>query len=314
MSRVPNLAASLRIRQLQLVAAIAEHGQLSLAARALSVTQPAASRMLSEIEAAVGEPLFDRHARGMTPTPLGEGLARRSRNVVDELGEAAAEISRIRLGKGGVVRVGAVTGAAVGYVVPAIRTLKSIAPEVELHVDVATSEDLAPGLVAMQYDMVLARLPAELRPDQFDVSPARDEQVMVVARRANPVAAMPRLSLGDISDAEWVMQKPGAPVRRAVEDAFHRLGAPVPRNVTNTASLLVVLAMVSGSDAVTAVSAEVAGLLTAARSDLVVLPVDEPITVTPYWLITQRDRRLSPAAARFRNLLLEALPSRNAKP
>jgi hypothetical protein len=47
----------------------------------------------------------------------------------------------------------------------------------------------------------------------------------------------------------------------------------------------------------------VAHLLTAGRSDLVILPVQEPILVAPYSLITLRDRRLSPVAVRCHDLL-----------
>ena len=54
---------------------------------------------------------------------------------------------------------------------------------------------------------------------------------------------------------------------------------------------------------VTPVSQEVAHLLTAGRSDLVSLPVQEPILVAPCSLITLRDRRLSPVAVRCHDLL-----------
>ncbi len=74
----------LNLKHLRLIAAIAEHQQLSIAAQALAVTQPAASRTLAEAEARVGVPLFERHAKGMLPTDAGEGLARRARNILDE--------------------------------------------------------------------------------------------------------------------------------------------------------------------------------------------------------------------------------------
>ena len=59
-----SLASRLTLKHLRLIAAVAEHRQLSLAAHALTLTQPAASRLLAEIEVLVGAPLFERHPRG----------------------------------------------------------------------------------------------------------------------------------------------------------------------------------------------------------------------------------------------------------
>ena len=68
-------------------------------------------------------------------------------------------------------------------------------------------------------------------------------------------------------------------------------------------SKLMALARLCNPVVVTPVSQEVAHLLTAGRSDLVSLPVQEPILVAPYSLITLRDRRLSPVAVRCHDLL-----------
>ena len=315
-----HLADRLHLKHLRLIAAVARHGQLSLAAHALCLTQPAASRALTDIEALIGAPLFDRHPKGMTPTALGEGLARRARSILDDLSDAVEEVEQLRHGRGGVVRIGAVTGAAVGTVVPAIRRLKALAPQVELHVEVAISDDLIADLTALRFDMVLARLPATARPGDFDLLRGQGEQVRIVAHAANPLAGA--TTLAALSDAHWVMQGPGSPIRRAVEQGFAAQNARPPGNVTNTASLLMALALLRSPDpagpqtvtpdtitpdTVTPVSAEVAGLLTGMHGDLVILPLAQVISVAPYALITLHGRRLTPAAARCHALLAEAL-------
>lgn len=301
------LASRLMFKHLRLIAAIAEHRQLSIAAQALAMTQPAASRTLAEAEARVGAALFERHPKGMVLTDIGESFARRARNILDELSDAADEMDRLRLGRGGMVRIGSVTGAAVGYVVPAIRQLKAEAPEADLHVDVATSEELMAGLLARRHDMVLGRVPQSAAPSGLALHPARGEQVCIVAHAAHRAAARARVSLPDLASDEWVMQGPGAPIRRAVEEAFLSQGAALPRNITNTSSLVMALALLRGPNVVTPVSAEVAQLMTGGRSDLLVLRVAENIRVLPYSLITLRDRRLSPVAARCRDLLVDLL-------
>ena len=297
------VALQLHLKHLRLIAAIAQHRQMSLAADALGMTQPAASRTLAEAEARVGVPLFERHPKGMLLTDAGEGLARRARNILDELNDAADEVERLRLGRGGIVRIGAVTGAAVGYVVPAIRALKTQSPEAEVHVEVGISEELISGLLALRHDMILGRVPLRMALAGLSMQRARGERVQIVASADHAAAGQDKVSLVDLAASEWVMQGPGAPIRRAVEEAFLNLGAPLPGNVTNTASLLMALAQLRSPAVVTPVSQEVAHLLTTWRSDLVILPVREPILVDPYSLITLRDRRLSPVAVRCHALL-----------
>ena len=303
MQTAHSLAGQLHLRHLRLIAAIAEHGQLSIAAAALAMTQPAASRALAAAEARVGVPLFARNPKGMTLTGAGEALARRARNILDELNDAADEIDRFRRGRGGIVRIGAVTGAAVGYVVPALARLRALAPEAEVHVEVAASDELVAGLFALRHDMILSRVPLRTDPAALSLLRARGERVRIVAHRDHPAVRPGDLSLGDLGGTGWVMQGPGAPIRRAVEEAFLALDRPLPRNVTNTASLLMALALLRGSDVVTPVSHEVAALLTAGSRDLVTLDIAEAIRVAPYSLVTLRERRLSPVAARCRDIL-----------
>ena len=302
-----NLATQLTLKHLRLIAAVAEHRQLSLAAHALTLTQPAASRVLAEIETLVGAPLFERHPRGMEPTALGMGLAQRARTIIESLADAAEEAEQLRFGRGGVVRIGAVTGAAVGIVVPVLRRLKALAPDAEVHVQVAMSDELIGDLMALRLDMVLGRLPATARPGDFDLVPASGEQVRLVANRRNPLAGRSIVTLPELSQVPWVMQGPGAPVRRAVEEAFMNAAASLPRDITNTASLLVVLAMLRHGDTVTPLSHEVAELLTAMQPDLTILPLSASISVAPYALVTLRDRRLTPVAARCHRLVAEQL-------
>lgn len=62
---------NLTLRQLDYVTAIARHGGLSAAARAVHVSQPALSVALAQVEAALGQPLFHRRPKGLTPTAFG---------------------------------------------------------------------------------------------------------------------------------------------------------------------------------------------------------------------------------------------------
>ena len=157
---MPQLSNRLQIRDFRLVRAIAETGQLALAAEQLGITQPAASRMLAAIERTIGTSVFQRHPKGMTVTPMGEILARNAITLLNGMEQTAREVEAVGGGRSGTIRVGSVTGGAVAHVVPAIQRLKRDATRADIHIDVAPSDVLIDGLLGGDFDFVLSRIPA----------------------------------------------------------------------------------------------------------------------------------------------------------
>src|SRR5690349_5214432 len=96
------------LRQLRTFLTVVELGSVSAAARALGLTQPAASQQLRELERSLGVRLLER-AKGRTlPTAAGEAVlapARRAQAAAEDVRVAAAafragEVGRVRLGTG----------------------------------------------------------------------------------------------------------------------------------------------------------------------------------------------------------------------
>ncbi len=308
------LSKSLKIRQLQLIAAIAEHGQLSIAADAVSITQPAASRMLAEIELKIGAKLFERHVKGMELTVVGQALAQRAHNLLVELRDLSREVEELKHGAGGLASVGAVTGAAVGFVIPAIKQLKMLSPHAEVHVKVGSSDELVHDLMAGKCDFVLARIPAGVDPNDFDIEPAQNETVKLHVRRDHPlVMRTEKISIEELSDYDWVMQPLRSPIREAVEETFLNAGARLPSVVINTTSLVVIIAAISSLSAIAPLSREVSDLLLGedVAAKFTVLPVAEKIEMSPYYFIQVKGRKLSPVSSHLKSLLLKEYEERS---
>src|SRR5262249_61415502 len=80
------------LRQLRYFDAVARHAHFGRAAEACSISQPALSMQIKELEEALGGLLLERSARQVALTRLGEDLAQRVRYIlssVDELGDFA---------------------------------------------------------------------------------------------------------------------------------------------------------------------------------------------------------------------------------
>lgn len=309
------LANRLQLKDLRLIQAIYETGQLALAAERLAITQPAASRMLAGIERIIGTPVFIRHPKGMKASPVGETLARNATSLLNGLDQTLREVDAVGSGRAGTARVGSVTGGALAFVVPAIKQLKETAAGADIHVEVAPSDTLMDGLQRGDYDFILSRIPAGMDARQFTVRPGRTEVVKFLVRKAHPLAGRGPVKLDDLAGYEWVIQAPQTPMRQAVEAAFVAEGIPLPSEIVNSTSPLVMIAYLAASDAIAPISREVADLFEAdAKADnLATIDLLEPIVISPYHLIARKDQIISPLASRLQELVFASLSEPEAK-
>ncbi|APO68512.1 LysR family transcriptional regulator protein GbpR [Rhizobium gallicum] len=302
------LRAGLKLNHLRIIVAIEDSGQISAAAEILNISQPAASRMLAEMESIVKTPLYERIARGVVLTTFGQALAKRARKILLELREASREISELKSGKGGSVFIGAVTAPAMSLVVPAIDKVRKAFPGIEINIEVETSNVLARELLAARHDFIIGRIPDDVNPRLFEVREIGIEKACLIVRRDHPLLKKNASSLADLHGYGWVFQPPGTLLRRTLEDIFLAAGVPLPENIVNTSSLLLTCAIICETDAIAPVALDVAQFLAgqdAKASDVRVLPTDFKIDVKPYSLITARERALPPSARLLYDLILE---------
>ena len=297
------LRRGLKLSHLRLLAALAETGQLTLAADRLGLAQPAASRLLAEVERITGQPVHIRTGRGLTLTPMGQALAHRATRVVTELRDAEREVAEIANGQSGHVRIGSVTGPALDRVLPALRTARLALPAVTAEVIVAPSDFLAQQLLSGRIDFAIGRLP-EGRDGELALStPMGDEPVALMVRRGHRLASLPRLVPLDLMTFDWVMPGPEAILTRAVMSRLQTLGLPTPPQRLSTASFLLTLALIQQSNAIAPLARAVCDQFAGRDSPYVILPLDLGITVAPYGLLTRRGATLTPAAARLAALV-----------
>src|SRR5262249_1003465 len=83
----------LKLRDLNIMLAVAEAASITKAATRLAISQPAVSRAVADIEHALGVALFDRSPQGVEPTPYGHALLKRGVAVFDELKQGMQDIA-----------------------------------------------------------------------------------------------------------------------------------------------------------------------------------------------------------------------------
>jgi DNA-binding transcriptional LysR family regulator len=313
------LVARLKMRQLALVAALDTHRSLRQAAEAVAVTQPAATRLLRELEQSLGVELFVRHAWGMEPTRYGEAFVRYARSMVNEVGEAQRELHDLAAGSRGSLRIGCVTGAVPEWLVPAAREVRATRAGLRLFLLVNTSDVLVDALLAGALDVAIGRLPAGADTTQIDSVGLGVEPLCVVARRGHPLARRSRLHARDFDRMPWILQPPGSPMRQEANLLLERLGVRVPADLIETASIVATLALLRETDALSVVPAGLA-MHYGAPGWIERLDVGATDPGSRYDVLVRRGRPLAPAAVAFIATLRShaatravALPQRRAK-
>jgi DNA-binding transcriptional LysR family regulator len=296
----------LKTHQLAFLVHLDEERRLARAAAAAGLTQPAASKLLRQIEETLDVRLFERHARGVAPTRYGEILVRHARLALSEIGLAHEELAALKAGHTGQVAVGTIVEPGASLVPTAIATLKRHYPGTLVHVDIDDSRQLVQGLLQGHLDMVVARLLDAEVAEHLSYEPlALDEPHAVIAGAQHPLAGRTDLCLEDLIEQPWIVPPPGSLVRDRLAAMFLHEGLPQPRDLVEAASLPVITALLEQSRMIVALPAvSVASYCKAGI--LAVLMADLPVGIGGFGLITRRDRELSPGARLLLTTLREA--------
>ncbi len=204
----------------------------------------------------------------------------------------------MKAGRRGAVTFGAVSAPAFDLAAPALATIRSLAPQIEIEVAIDSSIALARDLIAARHDFIIGRVPDDLDARLFETLTIGVERANLIVRRDHPLILGAPVTIEALGAYDWVTQPRGTPLRRTIDNLFLSANVAPPERYINTTSLTLSMMLVARSDAITAVAVEAARFACdgVAPGALARLPTPFPIIVQPYSLITMRNRLLSPAA------------------
>src|SRR5512140_1258502 len=180
------LRSNVKLRHLQLLVALDQFRHLGRTAEFLSVSQPAVSRMLSEVEAMFGLTLFERSTRGSEPTAGGRSIIRFARSVLADYERTRDEIAAVESGVAGRTRVGAMVVALPVLLARAVEILKKRSPQATVLVEEGDLTHLLPKLRLGELDLFVGRLePGYAAPDLI-AEPLFNEPMVAVVKPGHP--------------------------------------------------------------------------------------------------------------------------------
>ena len=217
---------AMTLRQIEAFRATMMAGTMVQAADFLRVSQPAVSRLISDLEREVGYPLFHRVRGRLHPTDEGNHLyadVERSFTGLNEIAHAARRIGEQQAGSLSVVSTQTVMS---GRVASAIRNFTRAHPRVSLRIENRSHHQVLNWIASHQYDLgIIFEAPDHPAVVTEELSP---DDCVCVLPLGHPLAAKPSLHARDLEGEVFISHPPGSYFRFRVDELFRDQG--VTRN------------------------------------------------------------------------------------
>ncbi len=287
------------LRQLRAFLAVATEGHFTRAADKLDVSQSTISTLIRELESNLGLRLFDRHTRALRLTLAGEEIVPLARKSLADLDHALDNLSQLKALSRGRVAIAA-SSLQAALILPHL-------------IQVFAKEH--PGIVVTVYDVPQPEVLELVRAGEADFgigteSGSRHDLATQVVGADTFIAVLPpghplgkksELTWRDLAPVPIIGSRAGNPLREQLDQALMREGIALTRS--HEVSLpLTIVGMVQAGMGIAVMTTTVSKL--AASFGLTVKKVTRPVITRQVSLLFHADRSLSPAAQKFRELLV----------
>jgi len=209
--------------QLITFATVAEHGNISHAAQALHLSQPAVSGQLKLLQEAFGEPLYQRAGRGVRLTAAGEQLLAHAQRLRDTFRQAQALCEAMRGLERGTLRIGASTTPA-SYLLPyLIADFHARYPEVLVTTSHGNTAEIVAALDSVDIALIEGP-PGQELPLGTAVTAWQEDEIVAIVPSGHPLEGDNEQTLAGLGAYPLVLSASGSGVRQIVERAFARHG------------------------------------------------------------------------------------------
>ena len=229
------------LRQLHTFVTIVETGNLTRAARALHLTQPAVSQQLRELERILGVRVLERTTMGLVPTAAGAAILAAARRTQAAAAEVAGIALACRSGEVGRVRLGTGATACIYLLPPVLAAAPGQMPGLEIVVETANTPDILRRVEQGSLDAGLVTLPRTLGRGLARVRLRRDELLALIPDATSVDGPVTPTQLAALP---LILYESGGDTRRII-DAWFRNAGLTPRPVMELGSVEAIKVLVS---------------------------------------------------------------------
>lgn len=291
----------MKLHQLRILLAVAQHGSIHEASRSLHISQPALSKAIAELERELGVTLLSRSVRGVSLTAYGMALVKRASVVEQELRHALEDIESIRGHAEAELNIGFTAVASGGPLPDAMAALRTRFPNVALRGFEQRPQQLLEGLREGRLDLALISSNSGPGTGSFQWEPLFSVSMRLAVRPGHPLRRVRRLR--PLLDADWLvldpLDDPGSPMVSLMR--LHRLD--IPRRIVQSGSNLLGLQLATKTDLISMwsdfVFSGTGGPLRMVPGSLDVLPMEDELPDFNVYMVYRSADLMTHACAEF---------------
>ncbi|RJF96408.1 LysR substrate-binding domain-containing protein [Sphingomonas cavernae] len=302
--------AKLKLRQLKLLIAVAEHGSILRAANALNVAQPAATKMIRDLEGVLDMELFERSPRGVKTTLYGDVVVRHAKLILAQVRHASEELFSLNRGAIGKVAVGTLLSAVPPFLPGAIVAMRAQRAGIKISVLEGMNDMLMGMLRVGDLDIVVGRLPEYREHEDLVREILYNDPASIVVREGHPLCDLPVVTLADLQREEWIAPPPHSALRRDLDECFNKAGLEPPMRAIESVSIATNYAVLRHTNLVAALPSQVAE----AQAGLVQLPVDFALSFGAIGVTLRASNDRAPATDYFLSIVRQMAHAAVAPP
>ena len=206
-------------------AAVARHGSLTAAGRALHRSQPALSAQLKRLTGDAGVPLYRRTRYGIELTIAGSQLLPFAEAIVRARDGARRLCADVTAGERGVLRLTASMTAAVYLLPPILASYRATRPALQVDLLTRNSTDAVALLGRGEADLAFVEGPSTVLPEGFERHVVVRDDIVLVVPPGHPLAVAAAPASSDLAAFGFVRRERGSGTREVVDRALAAAGA-----------------------------------------------------------------------------------------
>ena len=210
---------------IRLAVACAQTGSLTAAARDAHLALAAASRRIRELESALGDTLFERHARGLRPTPAGRVFVKHGLTLLQAMEQLGGELADLRQGIARHISLCASSAAISQFLPSLLAAYGQSHPQIRIELEEQVSEAVVSALREGRSDVgVFVEGPdtTDLQTQLFRT----DELVLVLPAKHLLARSASAIAFADTLDEEWISLPAGAAMLQKQQQAARAANRP----------------------------------------------------------------------------------------
>lgn len=218
---------------------VAKYSNITKAAEALYISQPAVTMSIKKLEELLEATLFVRNKRGVTLTTEGKVLYEHVASAMENIKIGENRLASLKTLETGSIRIGIGTTLTKHFLLKYLEKFHKKYPKINIHIDTSKTSEILNKLNDGKIDIAIITNDSDKFKD-FNVEYTKDMQYSFVCNESYPDLTKKVISLEQLTSYPLLLQQPTSNSRRLLDEFASKNGVKLYSEMEVTSYALVI--------------------------------------------------------------------------